>query len=364
MRIDIIAGARPNFMKIAPIIDSILRVKTIQRDISYRLIHTGQHYDNNMSENFFRDLNIPKPDFNLNCGGGSHAEQTGNIMLAYEQLLNNDLTKRDLCIVVGDVNSTLACSIVAKKNGLKVAHIESGLRSNDFTMPEEINRVVTDSITDFHFTTSVIASNNLLNEGVSEEKIFFVGNTMIDTLLKNKKRFRLPRIWNEFNLKNKNFLVLTMHRPSNVDDKNRLNEIISFILNNSKNRKIIFPVHPRTKKNIAEILNFPNLILIDPMSYLEFMYLVKRALAVITDSGGLSEETTVLDVPCITLRDNTERPETVDLGTNVLVGSDLERLGVAISSVFNQKLNANNTPKLWDGMTSERIIKTLLSQNF
>ena len=293
MNIDIIAGARPNFMKIGPIIDSLIKAKKTNKNLSFRLIHTGQHYDNNMSNTFFKELNIPEPNFNLNCGGGSQAEQTGKIMVAYENLLKTDSEKRDICIVVGDVTSTLACSIVAKKNGQKIAHVEAGLRSNDLNMPEEINRIVTDSITDYFFTTSEIANKNLINEGVLSEKLFFVGNTMIDTLIKNKNNFKKPKFWKEHSLKKNNYLVITIHRPSNVDNKDKLLQLINVISRNSNNKKIIFPVHPRTKQNLGFKTIIPNLILTDPMGYLEFMFLVDNSIAVITDSGGITEETTV-----------------------------------------------------------------------
>jgi len=245
MLIDLIAGARPNFMKIAPIIESIKKFKKSGIDINYRLVHTGQHYDKNMSESFFKELNIPDPDLNLNAGGGTQSEQTAAIMIGYEKALAN---KPDLCLVVGDVNSTMACSIVARKNGVKVAHVEGGIRSGDMNMPEEVNRIVTDSITNYFFTTSEIANNNLLKSGIDKKNIFFVGNTMIDTLLKNRHRFKAPLIWYLDKLQKREYIVMTLHRPSNVDQEIQLKRIIFEIINSTDNLKIVFPVHPRTKK--------------------------------------------------------------------------------------------------------------------
>ncbi|MCF8450796.1 MAG: UDP-N-acetylglucosamine 2-epimerase (non-hydrolyzing), partial [Taibaiella sp.] len=302
MLIDIIAGARPNFIKIAPIIEAIDSQRNNGINITYRLVHTGQHYDKKMSHDFFEQLGIPAPHHNLEAGSGTQAEQTGKIMLGYEQLLAQ--RPCDLCIVVGDVTSTMACAIVAKKaNNIKVAHVEGGIRSGDMTMPEEINRLVTDAITDYYFTTSETANENLLKSGISKERIFFVGNTMIDTLYKQMPRLKEPPIWRKAGLVGKEYYVLTLHRPANVDNKEKLKELINELIKSADGKPIIFPVHPRTAKMLEEAaIDTTNLYLSEPMSYLEFNYLVKNARAVITDSGGITEETTIMAVPCMTLR--------------------------------------------------------------
>lgn len=355
MRLTIVAGARPNFIKIAPMIKAI---KLCNR-LEYRLVHTGQHYDSKMSETFFKQLQIPKPHSNLRVGSGSQAEQTAKIMIGFENELIN--YKTDIVIVVGDVNSTMACALVAKKMNIKVAHIEGGIRSGDLSMPEEINRIVTDSISDYFFTTSVTANQNLLNCGVKPSSIFFVGNTMIDTLLEFKDKFIKPSVWNKHKLKNKNFILLTLHRPVNVDEEYKLAELINEIMINSRKHKVIFPVHPRTKIIIDNLnINSKNLILLEPLSYLEFNYLSKNAKVVITDSGGITEETTVMGVPCITLRDNTERPETVLIGTNELIGTNPKSIKPTLDRLFSNKWKKGNIPDLWDGKTSERIINILI----
>lgn len=348
MNITIIAGARPNFIKIAPIISAL-------GNQSYRLVHTGQHFDEKMSKSFFRELNIPEPHKNLNCGGGTQAEQTAAIMVAFEkELIENPA---DLVIVVGDVTSTMACTLVAKKLNIKVAHIEAGIRSFDLSMPEEINRMVTDSIADYFFTTTQWASNNLIKTGIPIEKIHFVGNVMIDTLLNFKGKFTKPFFFDELYLEQKNYWVLTLHRPSNVDDVNTLSLLIETISKNSNNLPILFPVHPRTRKNIQKIANLPsNLILIDPLGYLYFNYLVMNAKGVITDSGGITEEATVLGIPCITLRDSTERPETVTIGTNELVGSDVNKIAAALHLIIANQWKKGAIPEKWDGKTAERIV--------
>ena len=357
MLIDLIAGARPNFMKIAPIINAIKCIPS--EELKYRLIHTGQHFDKNMSDSFFIQLGLPTPDINLNAGGGSQAEQTAKIMIGYEKVI--EILKPDLCLVVGDVTSTMACSIVAKKMQIKVAHIEAGIRSNDMSMPEEINRLVTDSITDFYFTTSEFANSNLKKSGIKENQIFFVGNTMIDTLLLNISKLIKPKIWDETKLIIKNYLVLTLHRPANVDDKLKLKELVEAIVNNSNDIPIIFPVHPRTQKILANLeIGHNNLILIEPLSYLEFNYLVQNSKAVITDSGGITEETTVMGVPCMTLRENTERPETITIGTNELLGINSNAIKPAMDKLFSGKWKTGNIPKYWDGKTGERIINVIL----
>lgn len=362
MKVTLIAGARPNFMKIAPIIHEILRMKSLGSDISYRLIHTGQHYDRSMSQHFFDDLDIPEPDSNLGAGGGTQAEQTGSIMLGFEKEL--DAFPTDFVIVVGDVTSTLACSIVAKKAKIAVAHVEAGIRSGDLTMPEEINRMVTDSITDLFFTTSRIANENLKNLGVSEEKVYFVGNTMIDTLIKNLDRLKQPSFFSDFQLQKGNYFVLTMHRPSNVDERNHLLESLKSIIESADGNPVIFPVHPRTEKILAEAsFESPILKMVEPMGYLEFNYLVSNSLGVITDSGGITEETTYLGVPCITLRENTERPETITEGTNVLAGVNPKNIGAYMNKIIAGEWKKGSIPELWDGKTAKRIVETLLKSN-
>lgn len=356
MLIDIIAGARPNFMKIAPIIEAMGENPVfISNRVIYRLIHTGQHYDKNMSDQFFEQLGIPAPDINLGAGGGTQAEQTAAIMVGYEKLLIQK--KSDFCIVVGDVTSTMACTITAKKMGIQVAHVEAGIRSYDLTMPEEINRMVTDSICDYFFTTSEFANKNLLKAGIEAERIYFVGNTMIDTLLKNLSKLIQPKIWKTEKLSVKSYLILTLHRPANVDDPKKLNRLLNIICKQSKNAKIIFPVHPRTKKFLAtNSIQYDNLILVEPMGYLEFIYLIKNCMGVITDSGGITEEATVLNIPCITLRSNTERPETCLVGTNELVGDDTDKLSHCIDRIIGANWKTGTIPPLWDGRTSKRIV--------
>ena len=359
MTIDIIAGARPNFIKIAPIIDAIYAARAKGKNISYRLVHTGQHYDKSMSESFFRQLGIRDPDVNFNAGGGTQAEQTSAIMIAYEKLLVQD--KSDLCLVVGDVTSTMACAITARKMLIPVAHVEAGIRSDDWSMPEEINRVVTDSITNFYFTTSEVANNNLRKAGVSENQVFFVGNTMIDTLLKHRHRFRKPQIWELTRLEKRNYIVITLHRPANVDEEGTLKELINEIIQHSHNIPLIFPVHPRTARILSDSnINPPKLYLIEPLGYLEFNYLVERSKAVITDSGGITEEATVMGIPCMTIRDNTERPETISIGTNELLGTNPKAIKPALDKLFNGNWKKGGIPELWDGKASERIIDHLL----
>jgi UDP-N-acetylglucosamine 2-epimerase (non-hydrolysing) len=362
VRLHLIAGARPNFMKIAPVIEAIQTSKQAGFDISYKLVHTGQHYDEKMSASFFRELKIPEPDVNLECGGGSQAEQTAAIMIAYENYLKSN--PADLVIVVGDVTSTMACAIVAKKLITKVAHIEAGIRSFDLTMPEEINRMVTDSITDYFFTTSETANTNLNKAGIPAKNVYFVGNVMIDTLLANQHRFNKPGIWNEFNLEKNNYIVITLHRPSNVDNKLQFKALLEAIIGSSRDLPIIFPVHPRTAKMIQS-LEFPippPLHLIEPLGYLEFNYLVKNTKVVITDSGGITEETTVMGVPCITLRDSTERPETVTLGTNELIGTNPDNIAPALNKLFDCKWKKGNIPPLWDGNATTRIVNILCKE--
>ena len=394
MLITLIAGARPNFMKIAPLIKAIQAAEAAGKDIHYRLVHTGQHYDKNMSDTFFEELGIPMPDVNLGCGGGTQAEQTANIMVAFEQDLMQNPT--DLVLVVGDVTSTMACSIVAKKLNTKVCHVEAGIRSWDLTMPEEINRMVTDALADYMFTTSEIANKNLVLQGACLEakgerlkargeelpalpeeqyafkrnvqRVWYVGNVMIDTLLANRSRFRKPEVYDALGLEEKQYVVMTMHRPANVDEEAHLKALMEQIITNVHGLPIIFPIHPRTAKIFYNLWGneeqlkalFPNLHIVDPMGYLEFNYLVERAKAVVTDSGGITEETTVMGVPCITLRDNTERPETCTVGTNMLIGTKPEAIKPALDKLFAGEWKQGAIPALWDGHTAERIIEILL----
>ena len=361
MKITIIAGARPNFIKIAPIIKAIEKKQSEGEPITYRLVHTGQHYDKALSATFFEELNIPEPHINLEVKSGSQAEQTAAIMVAFEkELLANPC---DLVLVVGDVNSTMACAIVAKKLNTKVAHVEAGIRSGDLSMPEEINRIVTDSITDYFFTTSTWAGENLLKFGAPSSNIHFVGNVMIDTLLQNSGRFLKPVFWDEYQLAEKNYLLLTLHRPSNVDEEKSLIQLLKGIDEMAGDKKIIFPIHPRTKAILGDQnLGLKNTYLVAPQGYLNFIYLIKNCLAVITDSGGISEETTVLGVPCFTMRTTTERPETISIGTNVLVGDSLQNLEKYFSEFLQNGIKNKGIPELWDGKASERILSILLSK--
>ena len=359
MKITIVAGARPNFMKIAPIIDAIKVKQELGFNMKFRLVHTGQHYDKNLSDTFFDELNIPFPDTNLEVKSGTQAEQTAAIMIGFEKELEKNPC--DLVMVVGDVTSTMACTIVAKKTGVDVAHVEAGIRSGDMSMPEEINRIVTDSLTDYFFITSKYANENLLKLGVEKDSIFFVGNVMIDTLRKNELRFKQPKLWNELGLTEKKYFVMTLHRPSNVDEERLLVSLITKLTSLAKDYPIIFPVHPRTKKLLEGLnLNFNNLHYIDPLGYLEFNYLVKHAFAVLTDSGGITEETTVLNVPCLTLRENTERPETCEIGTNVLVGNDSTKIENAFKTLFSGTWKQGRIPELWDGKAAHRITNHLV----
>jgi len=359
MKITLIAGARPNFMKIAPIIHAIHNAQNRKENIEYRLIHTGQHYDKKMSGDFFEELNIPKPHANLSSGSGSQAEQTANIMIRFEKELLENPT--DLVLVVGDVTSTMACSIVAQKLNTKVAHVEAGIRSNDWSMPEEINRLVTDAITNYFFTTSKEANINLINSGAKESSIHFVGNTMIDTLLSNLSKFKKPTFYEEKGLKEKSYIVMTLHRPANVDQESQLKELLEEIIKNTQNYQLIFPVHPRTSKILESLgIVHERLHFVEPLGYLEFNYLVKNSLAVITDSGGITEETTVLNIPCLTLRDNTERPETVTVGTNELIGTNPKAIAPALNKLYSGNWKKGSIPELWDGKTAERIIDILL----
>lgn len=356
--IDIIAGARPNFMKIAPIIHALEAHRKDGGALRYRLVHTGQHYDARMSGDFFTQLGIPEPHVNLEVGSGTQAEQTATIMVRYENLLLE--ARSDVCLVVGDVTSTMACAIAAQKLGVPVAHVEAGIRSGDWSMPEEINRMVTDSITNWFFTTSEVANDNLRRAGVGDERIFFVGNTMIDTLLANMERLRPPVFWDELGLKATEYFVLTLHRPANVDTADGFATLLAAIGESTRGLPTVFPVHPRTAKILEEVGTLPpNVKLVDPQPYLEFNYLVKHAKAVITDSGGITEETTVMSIPCLTLRDSTERPETVTVGTNELIGTDPAKIKPAMDRLFAGEWKKGAIPEKWDGQTAMRIVLAL-----
>ena len=354
--IDIIAGARPNFMKVAPIIHAMRSRSEDGGRLRWRLVHTGQHYDARMSDAFFEQLRIPAPDVHLGVGSGTHAQQTAAIMTAYEGLLMQE--RADACLVVGDVNSTMACAIAAQKLHVPVAHVEGGLRSHDWSMPEEINRRVTDSITNWFFTTSRHANDNLWREGVEQERIFLVGNTMIDTLLANLPHLRPPPFAG--GLEKGKYIVLTLHRPANVDDEGRLRAQLEAVADHAQGLDVVFPVHPRTHSRLQGIRELPeNLLLVEPQPYLEFIWLVKHALGVVTDSGGITEETTVLGVPCMTLRDNTERPETVETGTNELLGTDPTAIPPAMERLLAGRWKKGAIPDKWDGKAARRIVGIL-----
>lgn len=362
MKITLVAGARPNFMKIAPLIRAIEARQANGFDLHFRLVHTGQHFDTVMSSTFFEQLGIPTPDVNLGAGGGSQAEQTSSVMLGFERELQ--LFPPDLVIVVGDVTSTMAATITAKKLGIPVAHVEAGIRSGDMQMPEEINRMVTDAITDEFYTTTIMAANNLKNLQVSADRIHFVGNTMIDTLYHHLDGIKQPDFWEDFGLSSGNYLLITLHRPSNVDDPDKLQSILTVLEQSSRGLPMVFPVHPRTQKTITALSDNHKLFkLTGPQGYLEFMYLIKNARGVITDSGGITEEATVLNIPCITLRDSTERPETVSLGTNELVGDDLVKLQDRLDILLAGQWKKGTIPALWDGKTADRIIDKIIERH-
>ncbi len=385
----IVAGARPNFMKIAPLIKAIKRHNENKRihkpGIIPLLVHTGQHYDKEMSKVFFDELKIPKPDIDLGIGSGGHGEQTGKIMIAFEKIVQEQ--KPDMVIVVGDVNSTIACALVAAKLNIPVAHVEAGLRSFDRSMPEEINRILTDQISDFLFTHSPDANENLLKEGIPEEKIFFAGNIMIDSLSSILQYTSCSKILNELNrvLPQKDeekgeYALMTLHRPSNVDDKDVLERVLDCLVEISERIPILFSVHPRTKKQIKgfglenkltwlnekfEPQNGPvsnYFYALPPLGYLDFITLGKKAKVIFTDSGGTQEETTILGVPCITLRENTERPVTITEGTNTLVGNAPDKIKRAFENVISITQIKKKIPRLWDGKTAERIVSILTSQ--
>lgn len=359
MKLTLVAGARPNFMKIAPIIHALDHAKSNGASLSYRLVHTGQHYDKAMSGDFFEQLSIPEPDANLACGGGSQATQTASILMKFEEELIAH--HPDLVLVVGDVTSTMACTLAAKKLNIDVAHVEAGIRSGDMTMPEEINRIVTDSICDHYFTTSETANDQLRKQQVDEHRIHFVGNTMIDTLITQLPNIRKPKEFEAWVESGNSFFLLTLHRPSNVDDPLKLKSILEAIHASTHPMPVVFPVHPRTRQVLEKIdLHFPGMRLIDPQGYLEFIYLVKHAKGIITDSGGITEEATVLHVPCLTLRNSTERPETVTMGTNVLIGDDLLSMAACLEQIKSGTWKKGEIPPLWDGKTATRIVDILI----
>jgi UDP-N-acetylglucosamine 2-epimerase (non-hydrolysing) len=368
LRILNVVGARPNFMKIAPLMAEYKNYPQIQP----LLVHTGQHYDAKMSQLFFEQLEIPRPDIHLEVGSGSHAVQTAEIMKRFEPILME--FKPDIMLVVGDVNSTIACALVAVKLGIKVAHVEAGLRSFDREMPEEINRILTDAISDYLFVTEPSGVKNLTNENVSPNKIFLVGNVMIDTLLRNVKKADASPILETLGLQSRGFVLLTLHRPSNVDDPHVLGRLMDVLKTIGQTTPIVFPVHPRTLKNLhafrfiddtqyAVRAEKNGLCIIEPLGYLDFLKLIAMAKIVLTDSGGIQEETTILGVPCLTLRENTERPITVERGTNRLVGSDPERILHEFNNVFTGGTLTHEIPDLWDGQSAGRIVKVLLDNS-
>jgi UDP-N-acetylglucosamine 2-epimerase (non-hydrolysing) len=348
-----VVGARPNFIKIAPLHKAFRGYP----EVKHLICHTGQHFDEKMSKVFFEELEMPEPDFYLGISGGSHAVQTAGIMVEFEKILLAE--KPDLVIVPGDVNSTMACSIVASKAGIPVAHIESGLRSFDRRMPEEVNRVITDHIADYLFVSEKSGIINLDNEGIASDKIFFVGNIMIDSLIQYLPVIEKSEILRSLDLNSGQYILATFHRPSNVDDKDNLKGIFTFLGEIAKMKKVVFPVHPRTRNNLKGISFSPeqnkDLIMTDPLGYTDFLKLVKNAALVITDSGGIQEETTFLGVQCITVRENTERPVTVDAGTNQLIGTDLEKVKAHTLRVLGGELKKGSIPELWDGRTAERV---------
>jgi len=361
MKVFLIAGARPNFMKIAPIAREFEKHDQIQ----YKIVHTGQHYDQNMSDIFFEELGIRNPDYYFGASGGSHSQQTAKIMVEFEKICETD--RPNLVIVVGDVNSTLACSIVAKKMHIKVAHVEAGLRSFDLEMPEEINRMVTDSISDLFFVTEEQGMINLKNEGKPEAAIHFVGHVMIDNLYYQfAKLEQIPPdsfASSVYKIQHQKYGVVTLHRPSNVDDKQALERIFEALVRISETLPLIFPIHPRTRKNmeIFGITPPPAIKLTEPLSYMEFLNLWKDAKFVLTDSGGLQEETTALGVPCLTIRENTERPITIAQGTNELVGTSIEKILSAFKKIMSNNWKTGQKPKLWDGSAAERITNIILN---
>lgn len=335
--------------------------------MEHTICHTGQHFDEKMSKVFFDELEMPRPDFYLGVGGGSHASQTARIMMAFEEVVESE--KPDLVIVPGDVNSTIACSLVASKLGIKVAHVEAGLRSFDRAMPEEVNRVLTDVISDYLFVTEKSGMENLKNEGIDPSKVFFTGNVMIDSLVYYMPKIDGSASVTDFGLKAGDYVLATFHRPSNVDEGSSLKRLLEMlgVVSESGGKKILFPVHPRTRNNISRFgldgVVPDNVTLVDPLGYIEFLSLVKSSVLVVTDSGGIQEETTFLGVPCVTVRNNTERPVTVDVGTNFLAGTDLYRVAELALKVLDGGAKKGSVPELWDGKAAERIAKVLVEKS-
>lgn len=363
MKIILVVGARPNFVKIAPIVRELMAREECAKRLTWKLVHTGQHYDYEMSQSFFDKFEIPNPDYFLNVGSGSHAEQTAKVMMEFERVCREETP--DIVVVVGDVNSTLACSIVAKKMGITVAHVEAGLRSGDMSMPEEINRVVTDSISDLLFVTERSGVENLKREGKGDSQVYLVGNVMIDSLFWCLKK--MPNMSAAIQIPAKPYAVMTLHRPSNVDSKNNFGNILGAVKQISKDLPIIFPVHPRTRKNIEELgidkfILDSNISLLEPLSYFEFLLLWKNANLVLTDSGGIQEETTALKIPCLTLRNNTERPVTVEEGTNRLAGTTTKSILETYADFKKYGCESARIPKLWDGNTAKRIIDVIIDK--
>lgn len=356
-----VVGARPNFMKVAPLHRAF---QEYADRVGHLICHTGQHYDEKMSKIFFEEFELPEPNFYLGVGSASHAVQTARIMIEFEKVLLHE--NPDLVVVVGDVNSTVACSLVAAKLRVPVAHVEAGLRSFDRTMPEELNRLLTDAISDYLFVTEQSGIDNLKREGVDESKIFFVGNVMIDTLLHLLPKTDASDILSRFRLTKGEYVLVTLHRPGNVDDENFLRNLTRTFNALSARTKVVFPVHPRTRTNIERIgLNgelSKNVLFSEPVGYIDFLSLMRHAALTITDSGGIQEETTYLGVQCITVRDNTERPCTVEVGTNQLIGTDLDNVTAAALEVLNGKTKSGRIPELWDGKASERIAKILVER--
>jgi UDP-N-acetylglucosamine 2-epimerase (non-hydrolysing) len=359
MKLLAVVGARPNFMKIAPLMWEVER----RAGLSARLVHTGQHYDERMSALFFDELKIPKPDFNLQVGSASHAVQTAEVMRRFEPIVVDE--RPDAVIVVGDVNSTLACALTAVKLGVRVAHVEAGLRSFDRSMPEEINRIMTDAVSDWLFVSEPSGVEHLRREGVAARRIHFVGNTMIDTLLACRRQSESSKILDQLEIPEKGYAVLTLHRPANVDDPSTFDQLLSAIERLQRELPVVFPVHPRTRKALSNgcCRSMPNLRLTDPLGYLDFVKLLSQARVVLTDSGGIQEETTVLGIPCLTLRANTERPVTTEQGTNVLVGMDASRIVEAGLAAIANGAGTARVPELWDGRAAGRIVDVLSSAN-
>lgn len=355
----LVAGARPNFMKIAPILAEMKKTPEFET----LLVHTGQHYDKNMSKIFFDELEIPLPDINLEVGSSSHAVQTAQIMMGFEPVLLDH--KPDLVVVVGDVNSTIACALVASKLHIKTAHVEAGLRSRNWNMPEEINRVLTDRISDYLFTTSKDADENLIQEGIPENRIYFVGNVMIDTLKKNLKKSKSSSIVKDLGLNPGMYAVLTLHRPANVDTKKQLEHLLQIFDDIQKTIPVVYPAHPRTQKMIEKmrlsgrIEKMKNFFMIDPLGYLDFLHLMHNSKFTLTDSGGIQEETTILGIPCLTLREETERPVTISQGTNILVKRNRKAIMVSVERILAGQFKSDRKPEKWDGKAGERIVSIL-----